>query len=188
MLSELTFVEWASMIRIAVTEHEYEKASDVFTLAVEDGFECVSVPGREADLAEAVRTHAARHVIVGVETYSDSLYDALPKGGVIARFVIGHDGIDKDLATRKGLLCTNTPGVLNDSVAEYTITLILAAARRLPVLARAMRRDQWSPMVGGELRSKTLAVIGCGAIGKRVAQIAAFGLSMNVVGCEICQK
>ena len=92
------------MIRIAVTQREYEKARDVFTSAVEDGLECVPAPEGEAGLAEAVRAHAARHVIVGVERYCDSLYDALPKGGVIARFGIGHDGIDKDLATRKELL------------------------------------------------------------------------------------
>ena len=54
---------------------------------------------------------------------------------MIARFGVGHDGIDKALATRAGVLCTNTPGVLDQSVAEFTMLLILAAARHLTSFA-----------------------------------------------------
>jgi len=173
------------MTRIAVTQPEYEKADAVFHAAARDGYECVGVASGEMELAEAVREHGVQHVIVGVERYAGPLYDALPAGGVVARFGVGHDGIDKDLATKKGLLCTNTPGVLDDSVAELTIALILAAARHVPLQAAASRRGEWSPMIGGELRDKTLAIIGCGSIGRRVARIAASGLRMKVVGCEI---
>jgi len=175
------------MIRIAVTELEYDKARDVFASANAEGFKCISVPESESGLAEAVRSQQVQHVIVGVDTYRDALYEALPNGGVVARFGVGHDGIDKDLATRKGIYCTNTPGVLNDSVAEYTIALMLSAARHVPTLSSALRQDQWSPKVGNELKGKTLVVVGCGAIGRRVAQIASFGLSMNVIGCDVIE-
>jgi len=170
---------------IAVTALEYDKAAEVFSSADRRGQVCVRVPGGEAELARAIGDHRAGHVIVGVEVYSGPLYDALPGGGVIARFGVGHDGVDKDLATKRGLLCTNTPGALDDSVAELTIGLIVAAARRVPAQVSATRAGAWSPMVGSELRGKTLAIVGCGAIGRRVARIASSGFGMAVVGCEV---
>lgn len=175
------------IIRVVVTASEYHKAERVFASAANDGFECICVGDDEAALADAIRTHAARAAVVGVCRYSGPLYDALPKAGVIARFGVGHDSIDKDLATRRGLFCTNTPGVLTNAVAEHTIALILAAARRLLVVSDAMQQGQWQPIVGVELKGKTLAVIGCGPIGLRVAQIASFGFSMNVLGCDVAE-
>lgn len=173
------------MKRVAVTELEYDKARVVFEAAEVEGFQCCAVPEEETELAAALNRQGVNHAIVGVAPYCGPLYEALPRGGVLARFGVGHDGIDKALATRCGLICTNTPGVLDDSVAEHAITLMLAAARHLPVVAQALRAGSWSPELGGELRSKVLAVIGCGAIGSRVARIAAFGFGMRVVGCDV---
>src|SRR6185503_18156005 len=102
---------------VLVTELEYRKAEASFVSASE--LECLSAPDAEADLASAIRDARASYVIVGPRTYSGPLYEALPSGGVIARFGVGHDGIDKAKATAAGLLCTNTPGVLNQSVAEH---------------------------------------------------------------------
>ena len=175
------------MTGIAVTELEYDKAHGVFTRVAGEGIECVRAPAGETGLARAVRERDIRHVIVGVEPYSGPLYDALPAGGVVARFGVGHDGIDKNLATKRGLLCTNTPGVLDDSVAEMAIALMLSAARSVLAVAGATRQGEWTPRVGTELKGKTVAIIGCGAIGCRVARIAALGFQMNVVGCEVAE-
>ena len=173
------------MGKICVTQADYPKAKGVYEAAPADGLECIPAPDAEDELAEAVRTHGARHAIVGVAPYAGPLYEALPRGGVLARFGVGHDGIDKDKATAAGLFATNTPGVLDDSVAEHTICLLLALARHLGANAHSAVQGTWKPHVGTELRGKTLAVVGCGPIGCRVAQIAAFGFGMNVVGCEI---
>jgi phosphoglycerate dehydrogenase-like enzyme len=173
------------MIKIVVTQADYPKAKGVYEAAAGEGLECIPSPDAEAELAEAVRQHGARHAIVGIAQYAGPLYEALPRGGVLARFGVGHDNIDKPKATAAGVLCTNTPGVLDDSVAEHTIALMLAATRHLLANAASARDGSWQPHVGTELRGKTLAVIGCGPIGCRVAQIAAFGLLMRVVGCEI---
>jgi phosphoglycerate dehydrogenase-like enzyme len=102
---------------------------------------------------------------------------------VIARFGVGYDGIDTGRATAAGLLCTNTPGVLNQSVAEHTLLLVGAAARTLVAMSAAMSRHAWDPVVGAELEGKTLAVVGCGGIGRAVARIASAGYGMQVVGC-----
>jgi len=168
------------MILVLVTEPEYRKAEEVF--AGEEGFECVPVPYGEAALAERVRAAGAKYVVIGVEKYVGPLYDALPRGGVIARFGVGHDGVDKRKAAERGVVCANTPGVLDQSVAECAIGLMLCAARGLPVLAADTRRGEWKGRVGRELSGRTVAIIGCGAIGGRTASIAALGLGMRVIG------
>jgi len=147
------------------------------------GMRCIPAPAEEEEFAGVVRSHHARHAVVGVQPYRDALYAALPRGGVIARFGVGHDGIDKAKATAAGLLCTNTPGVLDESVAELTLTFILAASRHFVPLAAAMRAGAWQARMGREVSGKTLAIIGVGAIGTTVARMASFGLGMRVVGC-----
>lgn len=169
---------------IVVTEMEYAKGESIFRQAAEKGWTCVAVPADELALADGIRRHGAGAAIVGVAAYTGPLYEALPRGGVIARFGVGHDGIDKALATRKGILCTNTPGALDDSVAEYTAALMLAAARHVVAAGAACARGAWSPSIGFELSGKTLAVIGCGAIGCRVARLASRGFGMRVIGCK----
>jgi phosphoglycerate dehydrogenase-like enzyme len=167
--------------KVLVTELEYRKAERSFVSA--PGLECLRVPDAEGDLAAAIRETRASYVIVGPRTYSGPLYDALPAGGVIARFGVGHDGIDKTKATAARLLCTNTPGVLDQSVAELTMLLVGAAARRLPTLSATMTRHVWEPAIGEELQGKMLAIIGCGSIGRAVARIATLGYGMHVIGC-----
>ncbi len=168
---------------VAVTQPEYEKARTEFDRA--EGLVCVPAPSEEAALAPAVRKQNAEHVICGMEHYRDELYEALPRGGVIARFGVGFDGIDLAKATKNGLLCTNTPEVLDDAVAEHATALMLAAARHITVLDGSTRSGSWIPKMGMELSGKRLAVIGAGSIGCRVARVAAFGFGMAVIGCEI---
>jgi phosphoglycerate dehydrogenase-like enzyme len=167
--------------KVLVTESEFRKAEGRFASA--PGLECLRAPDDEADLAAAIREAHASYVVVGPRMYSGALYDALPAGGVIARFGVGHDGIDKARATGAGLLCTNTPGVLDQSVAEHTMLLVAAAARTLVSMSTAMALRLWDPVMGQELQGKTLAVIGCGVIGRSVARIASLGYGMHVVGC-----
>ena len=168
--------------RVLVTEMEYRKAEGSFLSA--PALECLRAPDAEADLAAAIREAHAAHAIVGARIYAGALYAALPAGGVIARFGVGHDGIDKGRATQAGLLCTNTPGVLNQSVAEHTMLLVAAAARTLVAASTNMSRAVWDPATGEELQGKTLALIGCGGIGRAVARIASLGYGMQVVGCS----
>ncbi len=176
------------MVNVAVTELEYRKAEARFAAAAQDtGCDCLCAPAEEGLLAAAIRDGGIRHVIVGVEKYRGALYQALGAGGVIARFGVGHDGVDKTQATARALLCTNTPGALDDSVAEHTINLLFAAARQTVDQASRLRAGEWAPRMGAELRGKRLVIIGCGAVGRRVGQIAARGLGMTVVGCEVAE-
>jgi phosphoglycerate dehydrogenase-like enzyme len=165
---------------VVVTEPEYRRAERVFSSA--SSAKCLIAPPEEAALAQAIRDSGARHAIVGGKPYRDALYDAIAPGRVIARFGVGHDGIDKKRATDAGVLCTNTPAVLDQSVAELTFLLIAAAARHLTTIAGAMHKGEWLPKEGTELRGKTLTMIGAGRIGRAVARIARRGYDMRAVG------
>ena len=166
---------------LLVTDSEYGKAEAFFASVT--AFQCVRAPADEQELAAAIRKSRTRYVIVGGRKYLGSLYDALPPGGVIARFGVGYDGIDLTRATEARLLCTNTPDVLNQSVAEHTMLLIAAAAKGLIPASVDMSRNAWNPTTGQELSGKRLAIVGCGGIGRAVARIAALGYGMQVAGC-----
>ena len=166
---------------VLVTEPEYRKGEEWY-LAASD-FECRHSPSEEEKLASAIRDSQCRYVVVGNHHYSGPLYDALPAGGVIARMGVGHDGVDKKRASARHLFCTNTPRVLDTSVAEHAMLLIAAAARNLTPALASMTSGAWISPAGRDLDGKTLAVIGCGGIGRALARIAAAGYGMQVIGC-----
>lgn len=171
------------MITVAVTQKEYRKAEEVFRRAPD--LRCVPAPDDETGLSESIRAAGARHAVVGITTYRRELYEALPRGGVIARFGVGHDGIDKALTESRGLYCCNTPGALDDAVAEFTVGLILSSVRHIAQSASSVRAGDWAGRIGAEVRGKCLAIIGCGRIGRAVAAIARHGLGMRVLGCDV---
>ncbi len=174
---------------VIVTEPEFAKAESFF-----DGQSALRVIAASEDerlLAKNVLAERCRAVIVGVRPYSGLLYEALGEigsgadgaanGAIIARFGVGHDSIDKTLAREYGIIVTNTPGALDTSVAEHTLWLIGSLARHLPECHGAMLSHQWQPQAGVELRGQTLAILGFGAIGRRVAAMAGFGFGMRVI-------
>lgn len=165
---------------VLVTEPEFRRAERVFSNT--PGLTCVVGPSDEDALVEAIRRAGARHAVVGGKPYRGPLYDAVGRGNVVARFGVGYDGIDKARATQAGVLCTNTPAVLDQSVAELTFLLVAAAARHLVATATDMQNGRWQPIEGTELRGKTLTMIGIGRIGRAVARIARDGFGMRVVG------
>jgi phosphoglycerate dehydrogenase-like enzyme len=165
---------------VLVTEPEFRRAERTFASAA--GMTCVPAPTDEDELVRAIADSGARHAVVGGKPYRGPLYTAIGAGRVIARFGVGHDGIDKRKATEAGVLCTNTPAVLDQSVAELTFLLVAAAARHLSTIAGAMQSGVWAPKEGTELRGKTLTMIGAGRIGRAVARIARRGYDMRAIG------
>ncbi|MCH8161723.1 MAG: D-glycerate dehydrogenase [Chloroflexi bacterium] len=109
---------------------------------------------------------------------------AASKLRVVSNFGVGFDNVDLDAATKGGVLVCNTPGVLTDAVADLTLGLILALARRLPEAERFARDGDWQRgarmALGTDVRGKTLGIIGLGRIGVAVAERAhAFGMSIT---------
>jgi glyoxylate reductase len=108
-----------------------------------------------------------------------------PQLKVISNFAVGYDNIDLIEAARRGIKVGNTPEVLTQSVAEHTLALILAVARRIVEgdrIVRERRFRRWGPsfLLGTELRGKTLLIVGPGRIGDAVARIAESGFGMRI--------
>ncbi len=168
-------------VKVVITEAEYRKGEAVFAAAPDFAF--VPVSGAEPEVAAAVRREGARYVIVGVQRCTGALYEALPRGGVIARFGVGYDSISLDEVARHGLYCINTPGTLERSVAEFAIGLLLTAARNIAAGSAALKAGAWRAFGGNDLAGKQLLIVGCGAIGRRTARIARDGFGMTILSC-----
>ena len=172
---------------VLVTQPEYLKAEHFF--GEQRGVEVVVSPDDETSLAQAVRSHECRAVIVGVQPYRCPLYEALneaggSKGSVIARFGVGYDSINMCLARQHAVVVTNTPAALDRSVAEHTMWLIGSLARHVATCHLSMTSGDFTPCTGVELRGRTLGILGFGSIGRQVASIAHFGFGMRVLAAD----
>jgi len=143
--------------------------------------------GEGAMPPDELRARAAEaHAIVSMltEQIDSRLLDAAPQLKVVSNVAVGYNNIDVPAARARGVIVTNTPDVLTDSVADFTWALILAITRRLSEGERAVRSGAWKGwafdyMLGTELRGKQLGLIGLGRIAKAVAaRAAAFGVKV----------
>ncbi len=111
-----------------------------------------------------------------------ALLQAAPKLRIVSNVAVGYNNIDVAAARSRGVVVTNTPDVLTDSVADFTWALILALTRRLGEGDRLVRRGGWKGwafdfMLGSDVRGKQLGLVGLGRIGRAVAARApAFGM------------
>jgi glyoxylate reductase len=113
------------------------------------------------------------------------LLDRASELKIIANFGVGYNNIDVPAATRRGIMVTNTPGVLTDATADLTLALMLAVARRVVEGDRRTRQGRfrfWAPFhfLGHEITGKTLGIVGMGRIGRAVARRAT-GFDMRVL-------
>ena len=107
-----------------------------------------------------------------------------PNLKAVCRTGIGVDTVDLDAAAERGILVINTPDAPTESTAEHAVALLMAVAKRVMVGDMYLRGDSAitrADMLGTELLDRTLGVVGYGRIGRRVAEICALGLRMNVI-------
>ncbi len=121
------------------------------------------------------------------------IFDAVPSAKIFASYSVGYNHIDIEEAKKHGILISNTPGVLTDTVAEHTFAMLMSTARRIPEadkFTRAGKYDGWAPelLLGTDLKGKTIGILGAGRIGTRVAEIASRGFEMNVIYYDIKQN
>jgi glyoxylate reductase len=116
------------------------------------------------------------------ERIDKSVLDAATDLKIVANVAVGYNNIDVASARSRGIIVTNTPDVLTESVADFTWALILAVTRRLSEGERLIRRNEWKGwafdfMLGTELRGKQLGLVGFGRIARAVAARASvFGV------------
>lgn len=111
--------------------------------------------------------------------------DHAPDLRVIANIAVGYDNVDVPAATERGILVTNTPGVLTETTADFAFALLLAAARRMIEADTFARTGQWKQwkldlLLGTDAHHATLGIVGLGRIGKAVARRAR-GFAMQVL-------
>ena len=118
-------------------------------------------------------------IITGTDELTAEVIHSANRLQTIAKHGVGLDNIDIDAATARGISVTATPGVIHDSVADMTLALLLALARKLIPAHATVTSGGWRGYTGFELGGKTLGIIGLGRIGKAVCRRAqAFGMSV----------
>jgi glyoxylate reductase len=119
------------------------------------------------------------------EKVNDEFLRAAPKLRIAANVAVGFDNIDLPACTKRGVVATNTPGVLDETTADFAWTLMMAVARRIgegEALARSGTWKGWDldQLVGADVWGKTLGVVGFGRIGRAMAR-RALGFQMKVL-------
>ena len=166
----------------------------------EAGLKTLRNKGYEVVINEAARERAATQEemtdgVKGADALLSVLTDkitveivdaGLPTLKIIANYAVVFDNVDVEAAKQRGIMVTNTPGVLTDTVAEHTFALMLAIAHRIAEADRFSRDGKykaWGPelLLGTDVSGKTLGVLGLGRIGSRVAYHAVKGFGMKVL-------
>lgn len=120
-----------------------------------------------------------------VDRIDESLLTKCPELKVVCNIAVGFNNFDLAACSKHGVKATNTPGVLDDSTADFTWALILAAARRVGESERYLRNGQWTgwklkQFLGTDVHHATLGILGMGRIGQKVAR-RAYGFDMPVI-------
>jgi D-3-phosphoglycerate dehydrogenase / 2-oxoglutarate reductase len=137
-----------------------------------------------SELLEAIPLYDA--LVIRSETkVTAELLAAAKNLKVVARAGVGVDNVDVEAATKLGVIVVNSPSGNIVAAAEHTIALLLATARNIPAGAASLKDGQWirSKLVGVEVSSKTLGIIGLGKVGLKVARMA-IGLGMKAVAMD----
>lgn len=126
----------------------------------------------------------------GVQTTSSDrvdgeLLDRCPTIKAVCNTAVGYNNIDVEACTQRGVMVTNTPGVLNDSVADYAVGLMIATCRRMGEGERYLRAGQWKAVwlkqtLGHDVHGAKLGIVGFGRIGQTIAK-RVHGFDMDVL-------
>jgi len=124
-------------------------------------------------------------VTLSTDIVNDAVLAKNPQLKIVSNVAVGYNNLDVAAATKRGVMMTNTPGVLDDTTADLTWGLILAAARGLANADRAVRSGKWKrwrmmEFLGQDIYGKTIGICGFGRIGRRVAR-RAMGFDMKVL-------
>jgi lactate dehydrogenase-like 2-hydroxyacid dehydrogenase len=115
-----------------------------------------------------------------------TLLDRLPNAEIVSSFGVGYDNVDAAEAARRNIIVTNTPGVLDDEVADLTLGLLLATLRKIPQADRYLRDGKWlkaSFPLSATLRERKIGIVGLGRIGKAIAKrLSGFDVSIAYHG------
>jgi glyoxylate reductase len=176
--------------RILATRPLFEEARRILQekCQVEYWREPERIP-REQLLARALDKQGL--VCLLTERVDEAFLRAAPQLRIVANVAVGFDNIDVPACTKRGVAATNTPGVLDETTADFAWALMMAVARRLGEGEALARSGQWKgwdldQLVGADVWGKTLGLVGFGRIGRAMARRAS-GFKMKVLYTDIAQ-
>ena len=137
-------------------------------------------PSGPEDLVERIGDSDVVINIRSTSGFSADVLERCPALRLISIWGTGTDNVDLEAARRQGIRVTNTPGVSAVAVAEHTLALMMAVAKRTVQVDQQVRQGRWPRAMVTQLRGKTLGLIGTGAIGREVARLGA-GIGMRVI-------
>lgn len=128
----------------------------------------------------------AEGLLISGGKINQELLDHAPRLRAVSTVSVGYNNFDLEAMKARGILGTNTPHVLNDTVADLIFALILSTARRIPEMDRYVREGHWKRgddenLFGIDVHHKTLGIIGMGGIGEAVARRGKWGFGMNIL-------
>src|SRR5215467_1182396 len=170
--------------RVLATHRLFEPARKILQEHCEvEYWEKPERPPRE-EVLRCVKNKEAL-VCLLTEKVNDELLQAAPKLKIAANVAVGYDNIDVAACTKRSVAATNTPGVLDETTADFAWTLLMAVARRLSEAESLARSGNWKnwdldQLVGTDVWGKTLGIVGFGRIGRAVARRAS-GFQMKVI-------
>lgn len=130
----------------------------------------------EQEIGELIKEHQPVGMIAGVEPLTAGVIGAANNLKVISRCGVGTDSVNLETAQQHGIPVTITPGGPTAAVSELTLSMMLAACRRVVESDREIRAGEWGALMGRLLARQTVGLIGFGRIGQAVAQLCeAFG-------------
>ncbi len=139
-----------------------------------------SLPDSDGELIARINDAEAVINIRSSIDFTDAVFAACPDLRIVSLWGTGTDHVELEAAVRHGVTVTNTPGVSAVAMAEHTLALMLAAARRIPEVDAETKAGDWPRGFVTQLHGKTLGLIGLGAIGRQAARIAK-GIGMKVI-------
>jgi D-3-phosphoglycerate dehydrogenase len=167
-------------LKILVCDNFSPEALEILKNA--EGIKLDYRPSIEREELRAAIADAEALLVRGGTEVDAELLEAANSLRIIARAGIGVENIDMHAANQKGVVVTNTPSGSTTTMAEHTIAMMLALARRIPQACFAVKQGKWdsAPFNGSDIHGKTLGIIGGGKIARRVIEFAR-GLSMETI-------
>jgi D-3-phosphoglycerate dehydrogenase len=139
-----------------------------------------TLPSGEEGLTERI---AGAAVVINIRSstrFTDAVFQQSPNLRLLSLWGTGTDNVDLAAAARHGVTVTNTPGVSAFSIAEHTLALMLATARRIPCVDAKIRQGHWPRGQAVQMHGKTLGIVGLGAVGRQFARLGT-GIGMRVI-------
>jgi D-3-phosphoglycerate dehydrogenase len=171
------------MKKVLVSDNISEKGIEIFRKA--EGIEVDVKVGLQPEELNAIIKDYDGLVVRSATKVTRDIIEAADRLKVIGRAGTGTDNIDKEAATKRGIVVMNTPGGNTITTAEHTIAMLMSLVRKIPQATASLRAKKWEKkkFMGTEIYNKTLGIIGMGKIGSVVAERAR-GLGMNVIAYD----